>query len=257
MIRKITSLVALAVVSSLTVFFTGCDWTSGGGGSDFNTSQGAGVNVNWSGVYFGQISGKAVAVTSGGTINRLVMTQIGNRLEVTDNQGSRYVGAVGSPELLRSPSGVLPAGSVFVESQVSFSGKDEVAGKDINFVGIIHVVAISDIDGSTEESTTTDAANNTSGTASTNITRTIVEVGPDFTNTTEIVVNNPTSTSRTIDSTATTTTTRTYQITESTSQFRLQGTWIEDAGVSAAVDAISPGGIGSIVTTDTTTTAFN
>ena len=62
---RILSKIGVSVL--LTAFAVGmsaCDWTSGGGGTDFNSSQG--VNVNWSGVYKGILGGdNPVGVLSG------------------------------------------------------------------------------------------------------------------------------------------------------------------------------------------------
>jgi len=139
----------LLVLSLSAVTFglvTGCDWSSKG--TSFNTSKGAGVNINFSGLYVGQIDGKVVARTSAGKIDRLTISQTGNRIEVIDSQGSRYEGTVGAPGVVSSASGgAFPAGAELVQSQINFAGKDEVAQRDIEFVGIIHAVAVTDING--------------------------------------------------------------------------------------------------------------
>ncbi|MCZ7591215.1 MAG: hypothetical protein M5U15_03255 [Kiritimatiellae bacterium] len=82
---------------------TGCDWSSGG--DSLNTSQGAGVNINFSGVYNGNIGGRAVDRTSAGNISHLTIRQSGNRIEVVDSQGSHYSGSVGAPGVVSQPTG--------------------------------------------------------------------------------------------------------------------------------------------------------
>lgn len=261
MFKSVVTIPAFACVLLGLAFVTSsCDWTSGGGGESFNTSQGAGVDVNWSGVYFGQLNGLVVQNTSGeGAINRLVITQAGNRLEVIDNQGSKYVGSVGVPNLLRNPeTGLVPAGATFVEAQVSFSGKDEVAGQDIDFVGVIHIVTVEDVQGESVETVRTETDSSGSGESSgTSLTTsqqvvnvsgggTVVEPGNSSSETNSVSSSDTT--------TRTTTSTTTFQITEANSQFRLQGTWIEQGGLSSNVDALSPGGIATITTSSSTTT---
>jgi hypothetical protein len=270
--RAITAfaVVSLAVALSLT---TGCEWTGGGGTDSFNTSQGAGVSINFSGVYDGTFGGRAVKSTSAGNINRLTITQSGDTLEVRDNQGSRYYGKVGSPgSVVDLADGlVIPAGANIVQSQVSWSGKDEVAAKDVEFVGVIHAVSVTDIQGDTRDTTaeqtkensdsqqtTTTSVVNTNGT-----TTTVLTIGtPEdaFYQQITTVTDNQTGKeiSRTVvknsgsTSTDTQTSTAEYTLTEANTQYRLEGTWVEKGGVSSDVDAISPGGVGS-VTLNTTT----
>lgn len=261
----------------------GCDWSSQG--TSLNTSQGAGVNINFSGVYEGAIDGKAVAKTSKGTISRLVIQQTGNRLEVTDSQGSRYEGSVGSPGLVADPrtDGTYPPGAELVQSQISFSGRDGVAQRDIEFVGIIHAVAVKDVRGTTTTETTGGGTTNASSSTSSDVQEgkitTVVNNGETTTTIEELTVGVPgvpgfyqktTTTittdnktgqeiSRTVktenievesDSATTgssTTTTTTYEITEANSQYRLEGTWIEkDSPIVSRVDALSRGTFGII-----------
>jgi len=276
------------------VALTGCDWSSQG--TSLNTSQGAGININYSGVYNGTFGGGlAVRRTSKGNILRLVISQSGNRVEVVDNQGSRYEGSVGSPGAVANAdsTGSYPAGALIVQSQISFSGRDEVAQKDIEFVGIIHVVSVTDIKGTTDTQTDTDTDNNTTtetenDTYTYNRTTTVTSnavngqtitttdraydgggnlVYQEVTVTTILPSGDRTTTSRVItdtrnetstdtdNSTRTVTSTTTYNITEANSQYRLEGTWIEkDSPIVSDVDALSPGGTGSITTSTTTDT---
>lgn len=275
----------------------GCDWSSGGGTNSFNTSQGAGVSLNFSGVYRGELSGgKAVEKTSGGNIQTLTISMVGNSVTVVDNQGSTYRGSVGAPGLLASPDGTIPAGAEFVQSQISFSGKDGVSARDIEFVGILHAVSVRDIQGKTTEKVDTSSSgsgstnfNNSgsSGTTGSETTRT-VNNGSNTVVTTTVIVplpgggSNVTVTEVTIDnstgreisrnvtqtqnsgsgsgnsnSSGSTTTVRTFTdfaITEANTQYRLEGTWIEQGGFTSPVKARSPGSSGTIQTTDTATT---
>ena len=260
-------------IASLSVVLAGCDWSSGGSSDGFNTSQGAGVNINVSGVYAGAIGGRAVERTSGaGQILSLVISQSGNTVEVTDNQGSRYQGTVGSPgAVARASGGIFPAGAELVQYQINFSGKDEVAGQDIEFVGTLHAISVSDIRGTASSSSSTRTDEDVHTTTETVVnpvndttTQTIVnEYGTPGTAYHEIitqVIVTQTSTGEVISNTTTTTgtssstTTRSYSITEANTQMRLEGTWIEAGGLSARVDAIARPAGGSITETSTETT---
>lgn len=263
-------------IASLSVVLAGCDWSAGGSSDGFNTSQGAGVNINISGVYSGAINGRAVERTSGGgQILSLVVSQSGNTVEVTDNQGSSYRGTIGAPGAVATATGGLyPAGAELVQYQINFSGKDNVAAQDVEFVGTIHAISVSDIRGTTSSS---GSSSSTSDQSSRTTTETVVDVVTDTTTdtitttigapgdpfyrvTTQVIVtdnrtgdvisNTSTTTGNT---TSSTTTTRTYAITEANTQMRLEGTWIEAGGLSARVDAISRGVGGTITETATET----
>jgi len=259
-------------IASLSVVLAGCDWSAGGSSDGFNTSKGAGVNINVSGVYSGAINGRAVERTSGaGQILSLVVSQSGNTVEVTDNQGSRYQGTIGAPGAVATATGgIYPAGAELVQYQINFSGKDNVAAQDVEFVGTIHAVSVSDIRGtsSTSGSSTTDQNTRTTtetvvdvvkDTTTDTITTTIGAPGDPFYRVTTQVIVTDNSTADVISNTTTTTgtssttTTRTYSITEANTQMRLEGTWIEAGGLSARVDAISRGVGGTITETSTET----
>jgi len=259
-------------IASLSVVLAGCDWSAGGSSDGFNTSKGAGVNINVSGVYSGAINGRAVERTSGaGQILSLVVSQSGNTVEVTDNQGSRYQGTIGAPGAVATATGgIYPAGAELVQYQINFSGKDNVAAQDVEFVGTIHAVSVSDIRGtsSTSGSSTTDQNTRTTtetvvdvvkDTTTDTITTTIGAPGDPFYRVTTQVIVTDNSTGDVISNTTTTTgtssttTTRTYSITEANTQMRLEGTWIEAGGLSARVDAISRGVGGTITETSTET----
>lgn len=261
------SVLAVAVMGAA-LMFSGCDWSSGGGATSFNTSQGAGVSINLSGVYRGEFpGGRAVQTTTAGNITALTIRQTGNRVEVTDNQGSTYVGTVGSPGLVSQPSadGTYPAGAELAQGQINFSGKDGVSAKDIEFVGIIHVVAVTDIQGNTRVSSQTSAnasrdettrtIQNGDGTSTTETVLTIGTPDDPFYQVTTTTVVTEDSTGRVISNTSTTeggtTTTQSteFSITEATSQYRLEGTWVELGGKTSGVQARSAGTSGLITTT--------
>lgn len=276
--------ISVGLLSAVTLVLVGCDWSSSG--TSLNTSQGAGVNINFSGVYDGnRAGGKVVGNTSKGNILRLVISQSGNRVQVVDNQGSRYEGTVGSPGVVATPdsSGAYPVGAELVQAQISFSGKDEVAQRNIEFVGIIHAVAVEDVKGESTTSTSTDT-DNSSSTESENYTETstittnfnvingstitttdsaydgdgnlvyqevtvttILPSGDKITKT-NVTVDNRSET-KTNNDTTTTTKTTSFKITEANTQYRLEGNWIEEGGKASGVDAISPGTAGVITTT--------
>jgi len=167
------TLSAAAVAS--TVALVGCDFTTGSDAS-VNTSKGASVNINFSGFYSGIIGsaatgpgrdGRAVADTSGAPIRTFVVGQTGNRLDVTDNNGSTYRGNTGSPLLVASPDsdGVIPAGATIAESLFTWEGVDNTSGKRITFTGVVSSVAVTDTQGTvgpnTTQSTTTTGPNTT------------------------------------------------------------------------------------------------
>lgn len=287
---------SVAVLAAGLVAFLGCEWTTST--DSFNTSKGAGISINFSGVYYGNLSGgRAVAGTSGSTISRLVVQHAGNSIKVVDNNGSVYEGSIGSPGVIAPPSssGVYPAGAQLAQAQVNFSGHDNVANRNVNFAGIIHGVAVDDVQGYTETETTTitqsdvqqdsstssvsSSANYTWSTnvtafpSGTNVTTTLHIVGYDefgnivyeSTKTTtvspagttindSVTITDNRSNGRTrtrdrsqdYEQTDETVETTKYYITEANTQYRMQGTWVEEAGVSSGVDALSAGTAGVI-----------
>lgn len=154
---------------------TGCEW-SGGSSNSFNTSRGAGININISGVYEGLLGGGKAVETSRGNIRSLTLTQAGNRVEVVDNQGSRYRGTVGVPDVRTTATkgGTIPPRTEIMQFQVNWQGTDGVAAKEVQFVGVIDVVTIEQVQ-STEQTTSRTVArttNNSSGGSSSSTRRT-------------------------------------------------------------------------------------
>jgi hypothetical protein len=224
----------------------GCEWEQTEDG--FNTSQGAGSTVNFSGFY----SPRSGAYLFGSNITHIIISQIGNTIEVRDSNNSYYSGSVGSPGIMSSvnPStGAYPAGAEVLQAQINFSGRNAASGGDVSFAGIIHAVAVDDVKGITTSSTTT--ANVTdSGTKSTNSTSTttIGIVAPPATiNNSTVITDNQTGTQGNTQN-STTGNTTTYSVTEANTQYVLEGNWVEGSGVFV-VDAIAPAAVGSFSTT--------
>jgi hypothetical protein len=245
--KKILVYLSTGALLPLALFLVGCDWESGSGDNNFNLSGGS-SNINISGFYRGTLQGRAVDRTSNGNINFLTIQQSGNRVEITDNQGSKYVGTVGAPNLL-IPEGAdsVPNGATLATYQISFSGKDNVAARDIEFSGTINIVSVSDINGATSSSTR-DRVNGseTTGTFTSLVTNIVDGV--------EVVTNTTTTTTDNDTTTRENTTQYDFTLTEQTTQLRLRGTWVEVGGVVSGVDAVASGVQGNITTTTTTPT---
>lgn len=274
--KRVLFLSLLASSLVVTALITGCDWSTNDAG--FNTSEGAGVSINFSGYYHSTEGGRLVKNTSAGNIVSLTIQQAGNSVEVHDNQGSTYRGTIGAPgSVSSSSSGSYPSGAQLAQAQINFSGHDNVSAKDITFAGIIHAVAVTDIKGTTETDTSTDTrtanetwtTNITVGSTGTEI-ETVVTViayngaGDEIYRSVETTTTTPdgTVTAHNVSitdnrtDTSTETETVTYTITEANSQYRLQGTWVEQAGKVSEVDGISAGNSGTISTTSSSTTAL-
>jgi hypothetical protein len=206
-------LLAAALVV-MTCALSACEWSSGGN-SGFNTSR-AGLDVNISGNYAGALSGnRAVANTSGAPIFNLVIQQSGNALNVTDSNGQRYQGAVGAPgAIVAAGTSEIPAGAELASYQLSWSGTDFVAAKDVEFTGVIEIVAVDRVrgDSTTQTLSSSQASSSDQANPSNDSGRDTVR---------EI--------------------TTTFELTEGNSQFRLRGTWIETGGLVSPVNALSPG----------------
>lgn len=262
--KSVSATLAGLTAGAIALTLVGCDWSTGGGTNAFNTSQGAGININFSGFYRGELDGgRAVQDTSSGNIVSFNIAQVGNSLTVVDNQGSTYNGSVGSPGLVSEPvGGVFPAGAELVQSQVNWSGKDGVSARDIDFVGTIHVVSVidivQDIESSSDSSTSTDSSSTTTTVLDNNTTQiVIIEVDGTQTTTTTILQRSDTgeiiSSNTSVTSTQSSSTFDGYQITEANSQYRLEGTWVEVGGKVSPVQARSAGSAGLITVEDTTT----
>jgi len=267
------SLLASSLV--VTALITGCDWSTHDAG--FNTSEGAGVSINFSGYYHATDGGRLVKNTTAGNIVSLTIQQAGDTVEIHDNQGSTYRGNIGSPGSVSTKTGgSYPSGAQLAVAQISFSGHDNVSAKDITFAGTIHAVAVTDIKGTTETDTSTDTrtanetwtTNVTVGSTGTEIETTITIIaynaaGDEVYRSVETTTTTPdgTVTAHNVSitdnrtDTSTKTETVTYSITEANSQYRLQGTWVEEGGKVSEVDGLSAGNSGTISTTTSTTTA--
>jgi hypothetical protein len=238
----------------------GCDWTTGGSG--YGSGQ---ANVNFSGTYRGNMSGgRAVERTTGGNIVRLVVSQQGSALEVLDNNGSVYRGRIGSVAVVSVPdrtadsfsdsnveANTFGAGTQLAQAQVSWSGQDNVAAKEVQFVGTIHAVAVTDIRGNlsqqvnesveTSESIEGDTIVRTTTITSAQGTTVITEVRDRETG--QVISRNETSS-------GTSNAESQFVLTAANTQYRLEGTWVEQGGAVAGVDALSSGAAGAIVVND-------
>ena len=252
--------VCTAIALGGLLLVTSCDY-SGGSDNSFNTRNGASIS-NISGFYEGLFSGgRAVESTTSGNINHLNIQQDGNRVRVTDSQGSTYIGNVGSPlDLIAPGSTTISDGALLATFQVSWSGKDEISQREIDFTGTINLVSVTDIQGSVSDNTrtsTTSSSSSSTTSSSSSTTTTFIEdnsippkVGPGgtepgITNITEIITteggSNDGSSGGSNDGSSTVGDTVTYQLTEQNTQFRLRGTWVEQGGKVSPVDAIASG----------------
>ncbi len=255
--KKSSSMLAALTVGLVVATTAGCDWTTGSSSSGaFNTSQGAGVTINYSGFYQGEYSGRATANTGAGNITSFTLTQAGNKINVIDNNGSRYSGSSGSPGLIARPNpttGAYPAGADLVQGQVGWSGRNKATGRDIEFVGIIRAVAVRDIQGSQSQTQSGESVTTTRTFAQgTNTVReTTITIGvpgdPFYQVTVTTEVLNP---QNQVISTSTRTsgnsTSNLFEISDANTQYRLEGTWIEKNGPTTAVRARAAGASGVI-----------
>ena len=250
--NKVLKWGAGAVILVATVAIVGCDWTTGGSG--FNTSRGRG-NVDFSGFYRGNHdNGRAVADTSGGIINTLMISQQGDALEVRDNNGSVYRGRIGSVSLVNVGGTAIGAGTQVAHAQVSWSGHDNVAALTVEFVGSIRAVTVEDIQASTvtrDQDVETERTFITDdGTERVTETVTVDDSGGTITTITTITTSNLITGAVTTDvTTEQSLTEATFSLEEQNTQYRLQGTWMEVGGRNAPVDAVAAGSAGTIIST--------
>lgn len=219
--RFALSMIALTAATA-TVFVTSCDWSSGSQ-ANFNTSNQSSL-TNISGFYQASRGGRAVNGTSRGNINSLTIQQSGNRVEVVDNQGSRYTGSVGAPLLVNNlGDSSIATGALLSTYQISWSGRDGVAALDIEFTGTINLVAVQDITGETANRETERVVTTSTDGVVTNASGSV------------------TTTERNTSDTSGTTSERIFRIGDASTQLRLRGTWVEKGGRVATVDARAAG----------------
>lgn len=190
------SVLGLTAILGLMV---GCEWDSGG---EFNTSQGAGANVNFSGVY----TARSGDLVEGRGVNRLLITQTGNSIQVQDESGAVYEGNIGSPGVVANGGVSYPIGATMLQSQISFSGNG------VQFVGVIRAVAADEVFGFSESSSE----------SSTNATELIIteDDGDE-----EFTVISGSSEGESTSSFYS------YTITEANTQYVLEGNWMEGGAV--------------------------
>lgn len=144
--KKVLGLIVTVSVIAALGFVAGCDWEDS---DDFNTARGAGASVNLSGVYVGRSGGNLLTREGAeASVSRLVLTHIGNTVEIRDNNNSYYTGNIGAPGVVSAPSGdtgTYPAGAEMLQAQINFTGRNEDSGSDIEFVGIVRAVAVSEV----------------------------------------------------------------------------------------------------------------
>ncbi len=272
-IKKYYKGATLAVMIIAVGFAVGCDWTTGGSG--FSSSR---VDVNFSGTYNGNLGGgRAVENTSGGPIVRMVISQQGDAIEVLDNNGSVYRGRIGSVSVVTVPSdderrgadgqvegGVFEAGTQLAQAQVSWSGQDNVAARQVEFTGNISVVAVTQIDGTITESGRSDISEGRTETERVDgnrVTVTITEVinvGGALEETEIVIVrdiNTGEELSRTTETRRVSSSRSEYILSPQNTQYHLQGTWVEAGGVVAGVSALAAGSAGRIGVEDSGTAA--
>lgn len=213
---NLMSLTALAA----TVFVVACDWESG---SQVNYNSRVN-NVSISGFYEGQLpGGRAVSNTSNGTILNFAIQQSGNSITVRDNQGSRYKGTITAPDVRSDlSSDSLLTGMVVVAYQIGFSGKDNVAAREIEFSGNLILGTLRTVQA------------NASGGASNSASERDTVTGP--------IVDGDTTTSSSSESSRTSqsSSSNSFELNETNASLRLRGTWIEQGGVVSNVNAVAP-----------------
>ena len=222
--RKFIIFALTAILGLSFAAFQGCDWEDTGS-SSYNTSRGAGITVNFSGFY--KPKSGTFLVTS--NITYLLITQIGNSLEVRDNNNSLYTGSVGAPGIQASPhfeTGTYPAGAEMLQAQMSFGGLNALTGLEAQFVGVIHAVAVNSVYGTRSS---TDTSVNTTDSFN-------LDVSDTSTPGTTVTIGSSSNDAMNVQNGVTTT----FGITEANTQYLLDGNWVEGGGVSA-IHAIAPG----------------
>lgn len=234
---------SLALMAMLLV--TGCDWEDGG---EFNTSKGAGVNINISGMY----SARSGELVTGVSISTMLITQIGNAIEVRDSNNSLYTGSVATPGVMGLGGSILgyPTGADMLQAQINFAGVNGLTKDDVQFVGIIRAVALEDVQGTTVTQTTTTDAVQTTATNNLGVTS-IDIVAPPVTISDATTITAENSNGVVVENVNEATTT--FVITEANTLFILEGHWVEGA-VVGAVNGHARSSAGSFTTRATTTT---
>lgn len=255
--KKLALNVLVGVALCGALITVGCEWSSGGSGNSFNTSRGAGIQINFSGTYNGNYpDGKAV---QGSSIIRIVINQSGNLVEAYDNNNSSYQGSIGSPGAVTPDSTTISAGATLAQAQINFKGHNNATDRDVEFVGTIHAVAITDIQGDTKIRETIDSSYsylNTNAVSGSQTNYTITTVSGGGSTTIEISTDNPSGETVTDIKTyeegsgVATIEETTFLISEANTQYRLEGNWIEIGGVHAGVDALSRGSSGLLSIVD-------
>jgi hypothetical protein len=247
----------ILVLGLMSLFMVGCDWTTGGDG------YGSRVDINFSGTYNGQQSGRAVSNIDGRPISRLVITQVGDTVDVFDNNGGRYRGRISQANTVTQAAGdSFAAGTQLAQAQVSWSGVNPATGREARFVGNISAVAVRDIRSNSSGTTSNTSDIRTSTQSSTSadgstITQVQTEIGFDpltglenFRRETVRVIDAQTGSeiSRTTSTEggSTQNTAQEFAISAQNTQYLLEGNWIESGGPTGYVRALAAGSAGTI-----------
>lgn len=248
MMRKKTNLFLGVSLCALMVL-SGCDWEDGGA---YNTSKGAGVDVNISGMYTAQ-SGELVA---GQAISSFLISQIGNSIEVRDSNNSFFTGSVGAPGVMANVSGATgayPPGATMLQAQISFTGKNALTKKTVNFAGIIRAVALEDVRGNTVTATTTSTRDQVRSEATNTLGVTSIDIiAPPVTLTDSTTTTGEDSSGTSVNAVTIQEQTTTFIVTDANTLFILEGHWVEGSAVSA-VSGAARSSAGSFSTAATTT----
>jgi hypothetical protein len=245
-----------AALMAMGLLSAGCDWTTGGDG------YGSRIDINFSGTYNGQQSGRAVTGNDGRAITRFVISQVGDTVDVFDNNGGRYRGRISQAgSVTQAEGGAFAAGTQLAQAQLSWSGTNPATGREVRFVGNIAAVAVRDIQSTSSgsSSTTVDSTERTTtsvqNNGTTTTTTTTVTVGTPgsalyLVTTTVVVTDNTTGAeirrTSTTEDRSNRESSQEFSLTAQNTQYLLTGNWIESGGPTGNVRALAAGSAGSI-----------
>ncbi len=176
----------------------------------YNTSKGAGVDMNFSGIYRGR---QGVPVVPARGITNLLLSQHGNMVQVWDNRNSYYEGHVGAPSVVMAPVGItVPAGTTVAEAHINFSGIDTELDRKVDFAGFVRAVSVSE----SEANSSSRSTNSTVSVISTNLG--VV--------TTQIITSAGSMSAQ-------------YNITEGNRQYILEGRWMVEGSATTPVYGVA------------------
>ncbi len=147
--KKLLRLGPVVMLALFAGIYSGCEWESDAD-TAFNTSGGAGVELNFSGQYVARETDGQL-VTGRPDITYFLITQTGNRLDVVDNLGERYEGVTGSPGVIAPPvdgTTTYPNGAMMSLMNFTFwkiGPNGNTIHDDIYFEGFLRFLAVTDI----------------------------------------------------------------------------------------------------------------